>query len=80
MGQEVCLVFYLSRPRLRSHASVLAFDRLESWVKGARNEPTIITPKLYKNRLRGACEEYFVLAPDHWTTGAQTFSQNVHKV
>lgn len=44
--------------------------RLESWVKGTRNEPTIITPKLYKNRLRVACEEYFLLAPDHWTTGA----------
>lgn len=43
--------------------------RLESWVKGtSRLAPTVVTPKLYKNRLRNASEEYFLLAPDKWTS------------
>jgi hypothetical protein len=42
---------------------------LESWVKGtSRVAPTVVTPKLYKNRLRTASEEYFLLAPDKWTS------------
>jgi hypothetical protein len=50
------------------HKPALSFSRLESWVKGtSRVAPTVVTPKLYKNRLRTASEEYFLLAPDKWT-------------
>jgi hypothetical protein len=46
----------------------MLLGRLESWVKGtSRVAPTVVTPKLYKNRLRNASEEYFLLAPDKWT-------------
>lgn len=45
--------------------------KLESWVKekglvgssGAGKEPTVITPKQYKNRFREAMERYILLAP-----------------
>lgn len=43
--------------------------RLENWVKdfgGAGKEPTIVTPKQYKQRFRSAMERYFPLVPDRW--------------
>jgi 1-phosphatidylinositol-3-phosphate 5-kinase len=43
--------------------------RLENWVKdfgGAGKEPTIVTPKQYKQRFRSAMERYFPMVPDRW--------------
>ncbi|KAJ6623112.1 hypothetical protein B0H10DRAFT_1873551 [Mycena sp. CBHHK59/15] len=47
--------------------------KLESWVKesaflggSARGEPTIVTPKQYRQRFLGAMERYFPLIPDRW--------------
>ncbi|ORX40062.1 hypothetical protein BD324DRAFT_254115 [Kockovaella imperatae] len=49
--------------------------KLESWVKdsaflggGGKGEPTIVTPKQYKNRFRTAMEKsYFPSVPDRWS-------------
>ena len=43
--------------------------KLESWVKetgllGGGKEPTIVTPRQYKNRFREAMERYFLMVPD----------------
>jgi 1-phosphatidylinositol-3-phosphate 5-kinase len=44
--------------------------KLESWVKetgflgGGGREPTIISPKQYKNRFRESMEKYFLMVPD----------------
>ena len=43
--------------------------KLESWVKetgllGGGKEPTIVTPRQYKNRFREAMEKYFLMIPD----------------
>ncbi|KAJ3322288.1 1-phosphatidylinositol-3-phosphate 5-kinase [Boothiomyces sp. JEL0866] len=44
--------------------------KLESWVKetgllgGGGNEPTIVTPRQYKNRFREAMDRYFLMVPD----------------
>ncbi|KAL2917301.1 Mitochondrial distribution and morphology protein 12 [Polyrhizophydium stewartii] len=44
--------------------------KLESWVKetgilgGGGKEPTIVTPRQYKNRFREAMEKYFLMVPD----------------
>ena len=44
--------------------------KLESWVKetgllgGLGKEPTIISPKQYKNRFRDSMERYFLMVPD----------------
>ncbi|CAK5280385.1 unnamed protein product [Mycena citricolor] len=48
--------------------------KLESWVKDSaflggganRGEPTIITPKQYRQRFLGAMERYLPLIPDRW--------------
>ncbi|KAF9451376.1 hypothetical protein P691DRAFT_724173 [Macrolepiota fuliginosa MF-IS2] len=42
--------------------------KLESWVKewGAGKEPTIVTPKQYRQRFISAMERYFPLIPDRW--------------
>ncbi|KAG8818037.1 1-phosphatidylinositol-3-phosphate 5-kinase [Serendipita sp. 399] len=46
--------------------------RIENWVKdfGGGKEPTIVTPRQYKQRFRSAMERYFPLAsltlPDRW--------------
>ncbi|KAF9075022.1 hypothetical protein BDP27DRAFT_1443955 [Rhodocollybia butyracea] len=46
--------------------------KLESWVKeaaflgGGRGEPTIITPKQYRQRFMSAMERYFPVIPDRW--------------
>ncbi|THV06539.1 hypothetical protein K435DRAFT_481972 [Dendrothele bispora CBS 962.96] len=46
--------------------------KLESWVKesaflgGNKGEPTIITPKQYRQRFISAMERYFPLIPDRW--------------
>ncbi|KIY69350.1 hypothetical protein CYLTODRAFT_420748 [Cylindrobasidium torrendii FP15055 ss-10] len=45
--------------------------KLESWVKesawgAGRGEPTIVTPKQYRQRFIGAMERYFPLVPDRW--------------
>ncbi|KAJ3989013.1 hypothetical protein F5890DRAFT_1401940 [Lentinula detonsa] len=46
--------------------------KLESWVKetaflgGGRGEPTIITPRQYRQRFMSAMERYFPLIPDCW--------------
>ncbi|KAI8907211.1 hypothetical protein EDD86DRAFT_192392 [Gorgonomyces haynaldii] len=44
--------------------------KLESWVKetgflgGGGKEPTIVTPRQYKNRFRDSMDKYFLLVPD----------------
>ena len=44
--------------------------KLESWVKetgflgGGGKEPTIVTPRQYKNRFREAMDKYFLMVPD----------------
>ncbi|PFH52314.1 hypothetical protein AMATHDRAFT_140429 [Amanita thiersii Skay4041] len=46
--------------------------KLESWVKesaflgGGKGEPTIVTPKQYRQRFLSAMERYFPLIPDRW--------------
>ncbi|ODQ67458.1 hypothetical protein NADFUDRAFT_12892, partial [Nadsonia fulvescens var. elongata DSM 6958] len=46
--------------------------KLESWVKerglvgGGNKEPTVVTPKQYKNRFREAMERYILMVPDYW--------------
>ncbi|KAF8347025.1 hypothetical protein F5887DRAFT_958971 [Amanita rubescens] len=46
--------------------------KLESWVKesaflgGGRGEPTIVTPKQYRQRFLSSMERYFPLIPDRW--------------
>ncbi|KAJ3571559.1 hypothetical protein NP233_g3674 [Leucocoprinus birnbaumii] len=42
--------------------------KLESWVKewGVGKEPTIVTPKQYRQRFIIAMERYFPLIPDRW--------------
>ncbi|CAG8513560.1 6429_t:CDS:10 [Cetraspora pellucida] len=46
--------------------------KLESWVKetgflgGGGKEPTIVTPRQYKNRFREAMDRYFLMVPDRW--------------
>ncbi|KAF8899170.1 hypothetical protein BD779DRAFT_1607711 [Infundibulicybe gibba] len=46
--------------------------KLESWVKesaflgGGRGEPTIVTPKQYRQRFISAMERYFPVIPDRW--------------
>lgn len=54
--------------------------KLESWVKekglvgssGVGKEPTVITPKQYKNRFREAMERYILLAPGAFYQGTKT--------
>ena len=51
--------------------------KLESWVKekglvgggGVGREPTVITPKQYKNRFREAMERYILMAPGAFYQG-----------
>ncbi|KDQ63031.1 hypothetical protein JAAARDRAFT_120591 [Jaapia argillacea MUCL 33604] len=44
--------------------------KLESWVKdlgsAGKGDPTIITPKQYRQRFLSAMERYFPLVPDRW--------------
>ncbi|KIY46344.1 hypothetical protein FISHEDRAFT_47454 [Fistulina hepatica ATCC 64428] len=45
--------------------------KLESWVKESaflvsKGEPTIVTPKQYRQRFISAMERYFLLVPDRW--------------
>ncbi|KAG5645340.1 hypothetical protein DXG03_006402 [Asterophora parasitica] len=45
--------------------------KLESWVKesafmGGRGEPTIVTPRQYRQRFISAMERYFPMIPDRW--------------
>ncbi|KXN88911.1 1-phosphatidylinositol 3-phosphate 5-kinase FAB1 [Leucoagaricus sp. SymC.cos] len=48
--------------------------KLESWVKewGAGKEPTIVTPKQYRQRFISAMERYFPLIPDRWVKQRDT--------
>lgn len=47
--------------------------KLESWVKekglvgGGNKEPTVVTPRQYKNRFREAMERYILMVPDPWS-------------
>jgi 1-phosphatidylinositol-3-phosphate 5-kinase len=55
--------------------------KLESWVKetgllGGGKEPTIVTPKQYKNRFREAMERYFLMVPEKF----QLVSNPVHEI
>lgn len=56
---------------------------LESWVKttglgSGKGEPTVMNPRMYKNRFREAMARYFVLVPDRWTSAdAYQASQSV---
>ncbi|CAG8545859.1 16743_t:CDS:2 [Acaulospora morrowiae] len=51
--------------------------RLESWVKesgilgGGGKEPTIVSPRQYKNRFREAMDKYFLMVPDRWISYEQ---------
>ncbi|SCU78840.1 LAMI_0A06216g1_1 [Lachancea mirantina] len=46
--------------------------KLESWVKergfvgGGTKEPTVVTPRQYKNRFREAMDRYILMVPDPW--------------
>jgi 1-phosphatidylinositol-3-phosphate 5-kinase len=46
--------------------------KLESWVKerglvgGGVKEPTVVSPRQYKNRFREAMERYILMVPDCW--------------
>ncbi|KAH9982757.1 hypothetical protein BGW80DRAFT_1264842 [Lactifluus volemus] len=47
--------------------------KLENWVKetgflggAGKGEPTVVTPKLYRQRFVSAMERYFPLVPDRW--------------
>ncbi|CDO92951.1 unnamed protein product [Kluyveromyces dobzhanskii CBS 2104] len=46
--------------------------KLESWVKekglvgGSTKEPTVVTPRQYKNRFREAMDRYILMVPDPW--------------
>jgi 1-phosphatidylinositol-3-phosphate 5-kinase len=49
--------------------------KLESWVKesgllGGGKEPTIVTPRQYKNRFREAMEKYFLMVPEKFISTA----------
>ncbi|KDR85635.1 hypothetical protein GALMADRAFT_234626 [Galerina marginata CBS 339.88] len=53
--------------------------KLESWVKesaflggAGRGEPTIVTPKQYRQRFISAMERYFPLVPDRWMKQGDT--------
>lgn len=52
--------------------------KLESWVKekglvgGGNKEPTVVTPKQYKNRFREAMERYILMVPDPWSKSENT--------
>ncbi|KAJ7086595.1 hypothetical protein C8R43DRAFT_311055 [Mycena crocata] len=61
--------------------------KLESWVKesaflggSGRGEPTIITPKQYRQRFLGAMERYFPLIPDRWMKQKDSpeFEEDLH--
>jgi 1-phosphatidylinositol-3-phosphate 5-kinase len=49
--------------------------KLENWVKeagfftaaGNVKDPTIVSPRVYKNRFREAMERYFLMVPDKYT-------------
>ncbi|KAH9065873.1 hypothetical protein EDB87DRAFT_1776509 [Lactarius vividus] len=48
--------------------------KLETWVKesgflggAGKGEPTVVTPKLYRQRFASAMERYFPLVPDRWS-------------
>jgi 1-phosphatidylinositol-3-phosphate 5-kinase len=49
--------------------------KLESWVKekgfvgGGTKEPTVVTPRQYKNRFREAMDRYILMVPDEWFQG-----------
>ncbi|ODV97519.1 hypothetical protein PACTADRAFT_14061 [Pachysolen tannophilus NRRL Y-2460] len=49
--------------------------KLESWVKekglvgGGGKEPTVVTPRQYKNRFRDAMDRYILMVPDCWYQG-----------
>ncbi len=52
--------------------------KLESWVKekglvggGGGIEPTVVTPRQYKNRFREAMEQYILMVPDCWYQQSQ---------
>lgn len=49
--------------------------KVESWVKARTaatgvKEPTVVSPKQYKNRFRESMERYFVMVPDCWSQPA----------
>ncbi|KAF8807958.1 hypothetical protein BYT27DRAFT_7190050 [Phlegmacium glaucopus] len=53
--------------------------KLESWVKesaflggAGKGEPTIVTPRQYRQRFIGAMERYFPLVPDRWMKQTDT--------
>lgn len=52
--------------------------KLESWVKekglvgGSTKEPTVVTPRQYKNRFREAMERYILMVPDPWYQDTDT--------
>ncbi len=52
--------------------------KLESWVKekglvgGGTKEPTVVTPRQYKNRFREAMDRYILIVPDCWYQGSNT--------
>ncbi|EGO31097.1 hypothetical protein SERLADRAFT_353741 [Serpula lacrymans var. lacrymans S7.9] len=57
--------------------------KLESWVKesafmggAGRGEPTIVTPKQYRQRFISAMERYFPLVPDRWMKQKDTSEED----
>lgn len=69
----MCILLIENRQFLSDYIRTFTFDkRLESIVKqtpllGRQGVlPTIISPKLYRQRFSEAMERYFLAVPDHW--------------
>ncbi|KAL0580699.1 Mitochondrial distribution and morphology protein 12 [Marasmius crinis-equi] len=60
--------------------------KLESWVKesafmgGGRGEPTIVSPKQYRQRFISAMERYFPLVPDRWMKQKDTPEEDTNSL
>ncbi|EJD03732.1 uncharacterized protein FOMMEDRAFT_105874 [Fomitiporia mediterranea MF3/22] len=59
--------------------------KLESWVKestflagAGKGEPTIVTPKQYRQRFLTAMERYFPLVPDRWMKHYDAYEEDNH--
>jgi len=58
--------------------------KLESWVKesaflggAGKGEPTIVTPRQYRQRFISAMERYFPLVPDRWMKQIDTTEEEI---
>jgi len=78
VGQSMILQFSLPMPDIYSQDYIRTYTwdkKLESWVKesaflggAGRGEPTIVTPRQYRQRFLSAMERYFPLVSDENST------------